>query len=234
MLECATLRRGEDGRRSRWGLLVEIPKLGEVLPSRWVRSGSMTDDRTGDEGGNASSSGFRGTRTLLGEPDGLSGRRSWGDKRMWPELLEAKPGMDWVRDMGGARLATDRERPWPPPPERGDAVRGRYGRVVMGVQDGVLGEAGLGSVLRRWFGGFWGASRSSLGMVLGVLRRSEGTGEDLNASMRSVSGTGSMSARGERHVGWIEAFGAVGDGLVADSGWEVGKREWERNAANAT
>lgn len=76
VLECAMLRRGEDGRRSRWGLLVETPRLGELLLSRWARSGSMTDDRTGDGGGNASSSGFRETRTLLGEPEGLSGRRS--------------------------------------------------------------------------------------------------------------------------------------------------------------
>lgn len=72
---------------------------------------------------------------------------------------------------------------------------------AIGVQEGVIGEVGLGSVLRRWLGGFLGILRSSLGMILGGLRRREGTGEDLNSSIRSVSGTGSMSARGERHAG---------------------------------
>lgn len=61
-----------------------------------------------------------------------------------------KPGRDWVRAMGGARLATERERVCAP--ESGDVVRGRYGSEgseVVGPQDGMLGVVGLGSVLRR-------------------------------------------------------------------------------------
>lgn len=40
---------------------------------------------------------------------------------MWPDPLT--PGMDWVRDMAGGRLAVEREREWEP--ERGEVVRGR-------------------------------------------------------------------------------------------------------------
>lgn len=53
---------------------------------------------------------------------------------------------------------------------------------------------GLGSVLRRNVGGFLATSSWSGGMPGGLLlSKSDGTGDDLNASMRSVSGTGSMS-----------------------------------------
>ena len=70
---------------------------------------------------------------------------------MRPEPLT--PGIDWVLDMGGPRLATERDREWPP--ERGEAVRGRYGMLaVVGPQDGDIGEEGFGSVLRRKVGGF--------------------------------------------------------------------------------
>lgn len=75
VLECVTLRRGDDGRRIRAGVLVEIPMTGELLLlSGWRRSGSRTDDRMGDVGGKASSTGFRGIRTRLGDCEGLAGR----------------------------------------------------------------------------------------------------------------------------------------------------------------
>lgn len=103
--------------------------------------------------------------------------------------------------MGEARLAADREREWPP--DRGDAVRGLYGRATEGEgpHDGEIGEVGFGSVLRRIVGGFLTISRSNGGIAFELLLRSrEGTGEDLNASMRSVSGTGSIRYR-ELHAG---------------------------------
>lgn len=65
--------RGEAGLRT-FGKLVKLPKLGELLRSACRRSGSKTDVRTGEGGGKASSSGLRGVRTLLGEPEGLLGR----------------------------------------------------------------------------------------------------------------------------------------------------------------
>ena len=78
--------------------------------------------RMGDEGGKASSAGFRGVRTRLGDPefDGLAGR-SCGEYKMRPEPLT--PGMDCVRPMAREALAADSEREWPP--DSGDAVRGR-------------------------------------------------------------------------------------------------------------
>lgn len=76
VLECDRFRRGEEGRRRR--ALVDTPRLGELLLSLCRRSGSKTDDRTGEGGGKASSAGFRGVRTRLGEPDGLAGR-IWGE-----------------------------------------------------------------------------------------------------------------------------------------------------------
>ena len=85
--------------------------------------------------------------------------------------------------MGGARLAVDRERECEP--ERGDVVRGRYGRLTGGPQPLELGEDGEGSVDRRSVGGFRGAS-------LSLKRRRVGRGEGLNSSIRSVSGTGSI------------------------------------------
>lgn len=71
----AKLRSGDAGRR-RFMVLKEVPRIGEVLLSPGVdrRSGSRTEVRTGDVGGNASSTGFRGVRTRLGDPDGLAGR----------------------------------------------------------------------------------------------------------------------------------------------------------------
>jgi hypothetical protein len=83
LLELLAVRKGDEGRRMRPELLLEIPRPGELLLSVGVRSGSKTDERTGERGGNDSSSGFRGVRTLLGEPEGLSERRrSWGERSM--------------------------------------------------------------------------------------------------------------------------------------------------------
>lgn len=80
MLEDVNVRRGEDGRRSRAGVLVETPMMGEVLRRSCICSGSRTEVRTGEIGGKASSAGFRGIRTLLGDPEGLPGR-CWGEKK---------------------------------------------------------------------------------------------------------------------------------------------------------
>lgn len=103
-----------------------------------------------------------------------------------------RPGIDCVRDIGGARLAVDCDRMCPA--DSGDAVRGRYGiddreEYVCGLVD-----VGLGSVLRLGVGGFLFVSMSNpiLALEYGLVMRSEGRGEDLNSSMRSVSGTGSM------------------------------------------
>lgn len=71
------------------------------------------------------------------------------------------------------------------------------------LHEDALGDEGHGSVLRRTVGGFRVASRSSLGIgAFALPRRSEGTGEDLNSSIRSVSGTGSMApgVRCDGHV----------------------------------
>lgn len=69
-----------------------------------------------------------------------------------------------------------------------------------GPHDGEMGdEVGLGSVLRRRVGGglLAKSTSSEVRVEYGLLTRREGTGEDLNSSMRSVSGTGSMAA--DRH-----------------------------------
>jgi hypothetical protein len=64
------------------------------------------------------------------------------------------------------------------------------------------GEVGdrAGSVLRRGLRGFLGSSKSE-GVKLGGLwmRDDTGTGEDLNSSIRSVSGTGSIVDGCRRH-----------------------------------
>lgn len=117
--------------------------------------------------------------------------------RIWPEPF--RPGSDWVRDMVGAMLAADRERVWPW--ESGDAVRGRYGsELICDQAEGVLGEVGLGSLLRRGFAGFWSTTISSR-LAIGVPSLKDGTGDDLKASIRSVSGTGSILRYGEGHMG---------------------------------
>lgn len=80
VLEWVTVRRGDEGRRSRAGVLVETPKMGELLLlSPCLRSGSRTEARTGEVGGKDSSVGFRGARTRLGELEGLAGRCCWGE-----------------------------------------------------------------------------------------------------------------------------------------------------------
>lgn len=127
---------------------------------------------------------------------------------MWPEPLT--PGMDWVRDIGGARLVVERDLEWAP--ESGEAFRGRYGmKVEVAHEDevGEAGEIGLGSVLRLRVGGLRRTSMSSVEAEFGLWMRregtegAEGTGEGRNSSIRSVSGTGSMVAVVVSLVGWI-------------------------------
>lgn len=66
------LRNGDDVRLIR-GMLVDDPRLGDVLRSIERRSGSNTEVRTGEVKGKPSSAGFRGVRTRWGD-DGLAGR----------------------------------------------------------------------------------------------------------------------------------------------------------------
>lgn len=113
-------------------------------------------------------------------------------------------------------LAAERDRECDP--DRGEVVRGRYGIDVGGAQNGEMGDEGIGSVDRRTVGGFLGVLSKSGGLrkvvdgeamdvveadededvvfpavEKGILcRRRGGKGEDLNSSMRSVSGTGSI------------------------------------------
>jgi hypothetical protein len=69
------------------------------------------------------------------------------------------PGIDCVRAMGGARLATDRDRTWEL--ESGEAARGRKGSDAAVFHVGEVGdEVGEGSVDRRSVGGFRGKSKS--------------------------------------------------------------------------
>lgn len=78
----------------------------------------------------------------------------------------------------------------------------------MGVQEKAWFGVGLGSVLRRRFGGFLAMSRSKVESVCGLLTRAfDGTAR--NSSMRSVSGTGSiMMACRALHAGSLrEAYG---------------------------
>lgn len=89
---------------------------------------SRTEERIGDVGGKASSTGFLRCLTRFGEPEGLDGRRRGEDNA---RLATSKPGMDFVRDMlGRLRLAVDFDRVCVP--ERGDVVLGLYGRVRAG------------------------------------------------------------------------------------------------------
>ncbi len=72
-------RRGEDARLYDGRVLADGRLgVGELLRSTCRLSLSSTEDRTGEGGGYASSTGFRGTRCLLGDPDGLSGRSCGG------------------------------------------------------------------------------------------------------------------------------------------------------------
>jgi len=64
--------------------------------------------------------------------------------------------MDCVRAIGGAKLATDRDRTCEF--ESGDAARGRKGSEVGGFHVGEVGDDG--SVDRRSVGGFRRKSRS--------------------------------------------------------------------------
>jgi len=163
--------------------------FGELLLSGSFRSWSKTETRVGEEGGKASSVGFRGMRIRPGDPVGLSGR-VWGAYRRWPVAFV--PGMDWVRAMGGAKpLAADRDLTWLL--DSGEDARGRYGNAAGGIHDGEMGEDGDGSVDRRRVGGFRKKSNSGEpGTAAGSLKL--GRGEGRNSSILSVSGTGSMAA----------------------------------------
>lgn len=117
-----TWQRGDDGLRS-FGTdasgVIPMAILGELPPSDTFRSWSKTETRVGEEG-YVSSTGFRGRRIRLGEPKGLCGR-IWGENNRWPVALVL--GIDWVRAIGGARLAADRDLTWPL--DNGDDARGR-------------------------------------------------------------------------------------------------------------
>lgn len=195
-----TFRKGDDDLLRRLDDTMGGPNTGELLRSFGFFSQSRTLVRTGEVLGKASSACFLGVRARLGEPEleGLAGR-SCGEYNIRPEPLT--PGMDCVRDIGEARVAADRDLVCPL--DNGEAVRGLYGRAAdEWPHDGDVGEVGLGSVLRRMVGGFLAMSSSSGGIPAELLlkRKDGGTGEDLNASMRSVSGTGSMSAVGDERL----------------------------------
>lgn len=93
-------------------------------------------------------------------------------------------------------------------------MRGRYGMKAVVDHEGEAGDVGLGSVLRLRFGGFRGRSMLRVETEFGLGIRRAGavggtTGDEetragRNSSIRSVSGTGSMSRLvigGWRH-GW--------------------------------
>lgn len=100
--------------------------------------------------------------------------------------------------MGGASaLAVDRERECPR--EYGELFRDRYGRVTGEfagkMQPGERGGGGIGSVDLRNVSGFLGSKvgpKKSSPSLKPRSTRTLGMGEDLNSSMRSVSGTGSI------------------------------------------
>jgi hypothetical protein len=99
--------------------------------------------------------------------------------------------MDCVRIMGGAKLAVDFDRTWDPA-DKGDVVRGRYGRTEP-PQIGETGDEGAGSVERRSVGGFRPDSKKSGGVRSDELcKRELGRGVGWNSSRLSVSGSGSI------------------------------------------
>jgi hypothetical protein len=156
---CAAYRSGEEGLRDRVKLdPAGRPRTGELLLStaRGVYSSSkiapfsltLRSDRTGMTG-NASSTGFRGTRTRLGDPSGLAGRCIGEDSKC---PLPLTPGIDCALIIGGASgLVEDFDRRWPL--EKGDVFRGRYAREE-DARTGDRGDCGEGSVLLRRNGGF--------------------------------------------------------------------------------
>ena len=87
--------------------------------------------------GKTSSTGFLGVRTRTGELRGLEGR--WiGDVSRCPAAL--KPGIDWVRDIGGARALVE-DFDLMCPREKGEVFLGRYG---MGGFEDMEGEDEVG------------------------------------------------------------------------------------------
>lgn len=117
----------------------DIPRIGELLRSTCLLSASSTEVRIGESGGKASSAGLRGVRFLLGDLAGLAGRRG-GGYNMRP--VPSTPGIDRVRPMlGTVKLAADLDRVCVP--DRGEVVRGLYGRDIAALsQEGELGDIG--------------------------------------------------------------------------------------------
>jgi hypothetical protein len=102
--------------------------------------------------------------------------------------------MEWARDIGGARgLVVDLDLRCPR--LKGEVFRGRYG-IVGGETVGDRGEFRSGSVALRKAGSFQGTLPSPFRMSWreDSGSRRVGTGEALNSSILSVSGTGSMAA----------------------------------------
>jgi hypothetical protein len=117
--------------------------------------------------------GVRRGLLLLGEPEGLAGRR--GEDKTRPAI--SMPGIDLVRAMvGGARLAADLDLVWNP--ESGEVVLGRYGSDRAGgvVHEGETGDSG--SVDLRIVGGLCVKSKLGVIIALGCCSRSVGTGEE--------------------------------------------------------
>ena len=102
--------------------------------------------------------------------------------------------MDWVRDIGGAKLAVDRDLECEP--DSGEVVRGRYGKDGVDVlHEGDAGDVGIVSAERDRIGRFFagsGVSNEGRRVVEEFGRRRDGIGDGWNSSIRSVSGTGSM------------------------------------------
>lgn len=69
-MEWARCRRGDEGLLSLADDRLPRARFGALLLSDSFLSTSWTETRVGDEG-NASSTGFRGTLTRLGDPTGL-------------------------------------------------------------------------------------------------------------------------------------------------------------------
>ena len=115
-----------------------MPRTGELLRSPCLLSASSTEVRIGESGGKLSSAGFRGTRVLLGDLEGLEGRTR-GGYIMRP--APSRPGIERVRPILGTVKLVDLERVCMP--DRGEVVRGRYGRDMDALtHEGELGEEG--------------------------------------------------------------------------------------------
>ena len=101
----------------------------------------------------------------------------------------SKPGMDRVRPILGTVKLVDLDRACIP--DKGEVVRGRYGRDMEALtHEGELGEEG--SVDLRTYGGLRAGSELLMMSGAGCCKRGVGKGEERNSSILSVSGTGSI------------------------------------------